>query len=354
MTPDTSMMLFIPAAFAGGSLGKISKIPGGSLLGATVAVAAASIFFNGSQATPPLLIFLVQVLTGCMLGHSINRRFWQDLLQIWQPSLMVVGMYTLLAMPFVALLVWLFGFDGLTALLAATPARMQDMIILAGALHTDAVTVMLMQLIRQFAIIGITPFLLARYVNKEKTDITQQTGKKIKNNTPPPRIGITAYTILLIPSIIGGIIGNASGHSLGALLGAFCCVAASRILWSRAGEVPFPKSFGFVLQCLAGIILGSRVTLDTGALILDRLLPLTAVCLYVLLGGFIVAWILHRHYKWDKILSWMAAAPGRASDMLAISQDINFSGHERLALASVHTIRQVYFTLLISLMMIFA
>ncbi|MCC8193411.1 MAG: hypothetical protein LIP28_02025 [Deltaproteobacteria bacterium] len=52
-------------------------------------------------------------------------------------------------------------------------------------------------------------------------------------------------------------------------------------------------------------------------------------------------------------LSWLSAAPGRASDMLAMSQDIELSGTERLAVVSVHTVRQVYFTLLVSAVMVF-
>ena len=352
MIPNADILFFVLAAALGGWSGKISKIPGGALLGATCAVAAVGISCDLSHTPPMSLILIVQILTGCMLGQSINRRFWLDFLQIWQPSLVVIGMYTVLAIPFTGILIWIFGFDALTGILAATPARMQDMIVLAGSMHSDAVTVMLMQLVRQFAIIGITPFLLARYLGKT---LSAQTSSSKKNPTGFrfPRIDFAMYAILLVPSIIGGFIGDATGHILGALLGAFCGVAASRIIWLRAGEVPFPKSFAFLIQCLAGILLGSRITPETGALILGRLLPLVAACLFVLIAGLIVAWALNRYYKWNRMVSWLAAAPGRASDMLAMSQDLELSNAERLGVVSVHTVRQVYFTLLISVVMMF-
>ena len=353
MIPNTDVLLFVLAAAAGGGFGKFTKIPGGALLGATCAVAAIGITCDLSHTPPLWLIMVVQILTGCMLGQSINRRFWQDFLQIWRPCLVVIGMYTILAIPFTAALVWIFDFDLLTAILATTPARMQDMIVLAGALHTDAVTVMLMQLVRQFAIIGITPFILAACVGKTPS-APPAPGKKKRMHFPSfPKIDITTYTILLVPSVIGGFIGNATGHILGALLGAFCCVAVSRILWLRAGEIPFPKSFAFLLQCLAGILLGSRITPETGTLVLGRLLPLVAACLFVLVAGLIVAWIVTRYYRWSMTVSWLATAPGRASDMLAMSQDLDISNTERLGVASVHTVRQVYFTLLISAIMVF-
>lgn len=351
MFHDIDMLLFIAASLVGGGLGKISKIPGGALLGATVTVACTGVYFGLSHTTQPALMIAVQILMGCMLGQSINQQFWQDFLQIWRPCLIVIGMYTILAAPFAIFLVWAFGFDTLTAVLAATPARMQDMIVLAGSLHTDAVTVMLMQLVRQFAIIGITPFLLAAFIREGK-----KTGLADKARAKTPRFCRTdaeSYAILLVPAIAGAALGHATGHILGSLLGSFSFVALSRLIWLRAGKVPFPKPFAFMIQCLAGILLGSRVTPEIGELIMARIAPLTTACLFVLAAGLIVARILHNHCKWHKGLSWMAAAPGRASDMLAMSQDIELSGHERLMLVSVHTVRQVYFTLLISLVMVF-
>jgi len=351
MLHDTDMLLFIAASLIGGGLGKISKIPGGALLTATVAVACTGIYFDLSHTTPPVIMAAIQILMGCMLGQSINRQFWQDFLQIWRPCLLVIGMYTVLAAPFAVFLVWAFGFDTLTAVLAATPARMQDMIVLAGSLNTDAVTVMLMQLVRQFAIIGITPFLLAAFLREGKnTALANKARTKTRSFC---RADAESYAILLIPAAIGAVLGHATGHILGSMLGSFAMVALSRVIWLRAGEVPFPKPFAFIIQCLAGILLGSRITPEIGELIMTRIAPLTTACLFVLIAGLGVAWILHNYCKWHKGLSWMAAAPGRAPDMLAMSQDIELSDRERLALVSVHAVRQVYFTLLISLVMVF-
>ncbi|MDR3074248.1 MAG: AbrB family transcriptional regulator [Deltaproteobacteria bacterium] len=347
--PDTPILLL--AAFCGGSLGKYAKIPGGALLFSTVAVAAVSLY-GGLPHTPSWeMIMTLQLLTGCMLGQSINRRFWQDFLQIWRPTLVVIGSFTLMAAPFALFLVESAGFDALTAALAATPARMQDMIILAGSLDADAVTVMLMQLARQFAIIGITPFILAKYARETRKAEAGNAGKHAKTAAPNSlRAGVETYAMQLVPGLAGGVLGHTTGHILGPLLGAFFAVAASRILWAKAGETPFPRAFAFILQSLAGILLGSRITPDIGVLLLDRLLPLVTACLYVLIAGLIAARVLTRRYGWNKALSWMAAAPGRASDMLAMSQDIELSGRERLALVSIHTVRQIYFTLLISLL----
>lgn len=354
MTSNPDLFLFSLAALAGGLFGKIIGIPGGALLGSTTLVAAVGVGFDLPHATPVSLILTTQILMGCMLGQSINRRLWHDFLQIWNPSLVVIGAYTLFSVPFAAIMVWMFGFNALTAVLASTPARMQDMIVLAGSMDTDAVTVMLMQLIRQFAIIAMTPFILAKFLRdaKKKNPKPALPGKRF--HLPEfHRADAATYLMLLVPSIAGGLLGHQTGHILGALLGAFLTLAISRLIWTRAGEAPFPKSLAFIIQCLAGMFLGSKITPETGPLLISRLAPLVSVCLYVLVGGLAVTRLLSKCYHWHKALSWMAAAPGRAGDMLAMSQDVDLTAKERLSLVCVHTIRQVWFTLLISIAMVF-
>lgn len=354
MTSNPDLLLFSIAALVGGFLGKVTKIPGGALLGSTTLVAVAGVGLDLSHTTPMGMLFVTQILMGCMLGQSINRRFWHDFLQIWSPSLLVVGAYTLLSAPFAAVMVWMFDFDALSAVLASTPARMQDMIVLAGSMNADAVTVMLMQLFRQFAIIAMTPFILATFLRDEKKKNPEPAAPAQRFHLPEfCRADAATYLMLLVPSVIGGAIGHMTGHILGALLGAFFALSVSRLVWVRAGEAPFPKSFAFIIQCLAGIFLGSKITPETGPLLIARLAPLVSVCLYVLVGGLAVTWLLSKCYGWHRGLSWMAAAPGRAGDMLAMSQDINLTTKDRLALVCVHTVRQIWFTLLISVAMAF-
>lgn len=350
MFSNPDMFIILLAAFGGGFIGKLSKMPGGSLLASTITVAVACNSLNLSHVPPWEVIMVMQVLTGSMLGQSINRRFWQDILQIWQPTLVVIGVFTLLAVPFAIALVLINGFDPVTAVLAATPARMQDMIVLASSTDADAITVMIMQLARQFSIIGMTPFMLAKFMKEEKAKNKKAgTGKKQNGFASTfNRASLEPYAFLLIPGAVGAVLGHMTGHILGALLGAFLFVAISRIAWIRAGEIPLPRMFGFFIQSFAGVLLGTRITPEIGSLLLARLGPLVAACLYVLGGGLIITYILAKRYNWHKGLSWMSAAPGRVGDMLAMSQDINLSGRDRLALASVHAVRQVYFTLLIS------
>ncbi len=351
--PDV-VTLLVPA-FVGGAIGRVCRLPGGTLLFSTIGVAAAANYWDLSHQAPYELVLVLQILTGCMLGQSINRRFWQDFLQIWRPTLMVIAAFTLASLPFAMLLHWFCGFEYMTALLAATPARMQDMIILAGTMNSDAVTVMLMQLARQFAIIIITPFMLAGYVRsgsaKAAASSAAKAGKRFNGDSF--RTAAFNCSTLLVPGCFGAFLANFTGHVLGPLLGAFTTVALCRIVWVRAGEVPFPRSFGFLLQSMAGVLLGARITPEIGSLLLARAVPLVSAVLYVLIVGLLIAMFLHRRHGWHKGLSWLAGAPGRASDMLAIAQDIDLSGKERLALVSVHTARQVFFTIFISVVTIF-
>lgn len=352
MFSNPDMLPILLAAFAGGTAGRLSKIPGGPLLMSTLCVAFTCNYWGLSHVAPWEVIIVMQVLTGSMLGQSINRRFWRDILDIWRPTLVVIGFFTLLAIPFAVGLALVSGFDPVTAVLATTPARMQDMIVLASSTDADAITVMAMQLARQFTIIAITPLMLTTFMREEKGRGKQAgTEKKTKGFARFSKASAAAYVYLLVPGCIGAFFGHMTGHILGALLGSFFLVAFTRIASLRAGEVPLPRRFGFLIQCFGGILIGARITPEIGSLLLGRLVPLVAACLYVLAGGLVISIVLARRYGWHKGLSWMAAAPGRTGDMLAMAQDINLSGRERLALASVHAVRQVYFTLLISAVM---
>lgn len=343
------------AALLGGFLGKRCRIPGGALLVSSLAVALVANLTELSHDGINEFIFFTQILIGCMLGQSINSRFWNDILTIWQPTLLYVTVFTLAAMPFAAALVFFYDFDGLTAILSSTPARMQDMILMAQASDSDTVTVMLQQMVRQFCIIGITPFILARLSRKQMaSDSTNQAAKPWQRSKSRfPRVSATSLLILLVPGVLGAFAGKYSGHPVGPMLGAFLAVSITRLISARAGEIPFPKSLSFTVQCCAGFLLGIRITPGIGDLIVLRALPLAFSLVYLLGTSLILARVLQRHYGWSPALSWMAAAPGRTSDMLAISYDLSMTGHERLALVTVHTIRQIYFTLFTSTVLLF-
>ncbi len=372
------------AALLGGMLGKRCRIPGGTLLGSSIVVALVANLTDLSQDGINEFMFIMQILIGCMLGQSINRRFWSDILTIWRPTLLYIGVFTLVALPFAAGLVIFCDFDGLTAILASTPARTQDMIIMAQTADRDTVTVMLQQMVRQFCIIGITPFILARLSRKEKAAASmsgppgphgplsptekqsataQASAKQLSSGAATgtwqrttsrfPRIDFVSLVILLSPAVLGAFAGKLSPHPVGPMLGAFIGVCITRISFIRAGEIPFPRSLSFLVQCCAGFLLGIRVTPEIGDLILLRAMPLALSLVYILGTSLVLARVLQRYYKWSPALSWMAAAPGRTSDMLAISYDLSMTGHERLALVSVHTIRQIYFTIFTSTVLLF-
>jgi len=108
----------------------------------------------------------------------------------------------------------------------------------------------------------------------------------------------------------------------------------------------------FFVQSCAGLLLGSRITSNILDLLASRLLPLGLSLVYILGVSLLFAKMLERRHNWNPALSWMAAAPGRTSDMLAISHDIAMTPHERLALVTMHTMRQLYFTALVSVIVL--
>ena len=210
---------------------------------------------------------------------------------------------------------------------------------------------MLLHFARQICIIITTPIILA---GANKRTPQPPTTKNLAASSASDRTKrwcarCLSYGLLLGPAAVGAPLGKLTGHPLGPLLGAFLAVAVVRILSLRAGEVPFPRILGVVVQSLAGVLLGVCVTPDIGRLLLTRLLPFGLSVVYIVGAGLFISHLLQKWYGWSKELSWMSAAPGRTSDMLAISQDLAMSGRDRLALVTTHTVRQIAFTLLLSL-----
>ena len=132
--------------------------------------------------------------------------------------------------------------------------------------------------------------------------------------------GINLIKIVIIASI-GGLLGAATHLPGGTILGALICVGIVKLL----NIIPIgslPKSFTFVLQILAGILLGIKINLREPISLHEIFIPAFLSSFLMLAVTIIMAIIIHKTCKWDLTTSWLACAPGRTQDMIIIANDL--------------------------------
>lgn len=144
----------------GGILVNVLPMPGAILMGAFLGVGLGNLARWGTSYLPQGTGFVLQWLSGVMIGLLIDAQtltFLRDIIPVLTLTL-AVCLGTNLLMVWV--LVRCFTWDLSTAWLASTPARMNEMLILGLDVGADPEKILAAHLIRVFMTTGITPFLL--------------------------------------------------------------------------------------------------------------------------------------------------------------------------------------------------
>ena len=161
------VLLLLLAGAAGGFLAQLFRLPGGAALGAMLAVAAVNVSLGDRPATVPRgLDFAALVLVGVSVGATITREALAGAAQLIAPSLLILGLMSLVGVVLALMLRRFFGFDLITALFAAAPGGMTNMAILAKDAGGNGFSVALVHLVRVvgiFIFVPVVAFLLRRF-----------------------------------------------------------------------------------------------------------------------------------------------------------------------------------------------
>ena len=154
-------LLTFMIALLGGLLGKKSKIPAGTLLGAMVAVGIINFLKFGSILHLPQVtgVFL-QIVAGCIIGLSINSDTLKELKKLFVPTVVAVSTSMFMAFAATFLIYRLTGWSLATSWLLTAPGRIQDMVILANNLDVDYTAVVVAHLVRSLVIVFMIPLLV--------------------------------------------------------------------------------------------------------------------------------------------------------------------------------------------------
>ncbi|WP_158736923.1 AbrB family transcriptional regulator [Alteribacillus sp. YIM 98480] len=160
--------LFVIVALLGGYLGRLMRIPIGSVIGAMLCVGLFKIIGVVTFSDTDWLSFVVQVSIGIMLGVSFIS-LDKGIIKKISAGLMVnlIGIF-FMVITIGIIISFGFSMDLKLSILSSAPGAIVEMATMADALQLDSPTVVLVHLFRVIIIMAIFPLLIKWIILKIK------------------------------------------------------------------------------------------------------------------------------------------------------------------------------------------
>ena len=155
---------------AGGYAGYKLRLPAGTFLGSMLAVGIYNCL--GFEAFMPSQVRVVaQILVGCLLGLSLNRKAFKELKTVMKPSLVIIASLLTCGLTIGFILYKFCKLDMPTAFLSCTAGGMTELSLLAASLGGDGPKVAILHLIRMLTVVSTMPLILHVMEKLLKKDI---------------------------------------------------------------------------------------------------------------------------------------------------------------------------------------
>lgn len=335
------MVVSVAAAVAlglcGSGVGYRLGLPAGPLTGGILGVGMVLAIIGFPDLTvPPQLGQLLQVLVGILVGLRLDRRSAALLPRHLLPA-------TLLAVSFVAAgvlsslyLTATTTLDGRTALFAALPGGMTEIVAIGITVGADGPTIVAIQLVRLLSVMLVLNLLLA-FFRRRRYGPRQWRVRQVENISSECPGGENGGRLRLCLAVCSGAaIGAAgllTGFPAGGVIGAMVGSAAFRVY--AAGYVPMGR-YQTMVQAAAGLVIGFQVNEEffrSLAEVGGAAAIITGIHLLVWIAGFYLLWKLTTH---DIVTSVLAAAPGGLSGLSAAADPV---GADTVTVAITHLTR---------------
>ena len=152
------------AGVLGGMIGLAAPIPAGGVVGTVIGCAAVRLWRSGPVPSGAISL-AVQGLSGTVIGLGISAAFFDRLAQLGVAAVIILSTQMLLWLLMSRLLASRFAFDRLSAIFAAAPGGMSEVISTASAAGADTTVVAFAHLVRLSIIILIVPNLILLFIS---------------------------------------------------------------------------------------------------------------------------------------------------------------------------------------------
>lgn len=312
------LLLTLLAAGLGSWLFYRLKVPAGALIGAILFTATFNLL-TGAGDFPGFLKVGLQAVAGAFIGQRVTRRDLGELRHTLGAGLLMflcMTLYTLVVGKFLSVVTQL---DLATALVAAMPAGLSDTAIISADLGADSTQTTVIHTVRTLFAILVLPQAAFRICRHYEGDVAAHTaGRALDGNGAQVRRISDVLTTLLL-ALGSGLLGKWSAIPAGAMTFAVLAVAGQNI---ATGKAHLPRWLKLVAQCLTGILVGLRVTVEDVRNMGQLLVPVMLVLVCTALCNYLCAFLMHRVCKLDLSTSLFGSIPAGVSDMALIATDL--------------------------------
>jgi membrane AbrB-like protein len=324
-------------AFAGGAVLNLTNLPLAWFLGALISVALCSGFSKGLS-VPTSWRLSGTALLGTIVGALVNSDILQLLLN-YAPSIgMMLCSQLLLVMAGTSFFLRRNSTDRLSALLAAYPGSISQIIALSLENKCDSQFVAINHTVRIFSVIAFIPLIIALITNG--IDVEAVVTKDPDNN-------FVSYAWPILVAALGFILGKCCKLISPALFGPMMLAA----FLSIAGLLP-DTGIGPWLMPLAQIIIGASVGLRFQGMGLHEWKRVKSIHLpyglVLLVFTLLASWVTHQLLGIPLNTSLLIMAPGGLSEMVLIAYSLDI---DPVMVTSHHVIRSLFGFLAIPWMM---
>ncbi len=142
----------ICVGIVGGYLGMKSRIPAGTLLGATIAVILYRMLLNSDWKLPEQFGFILQVMVGVLIAVSYDSALLRKLLSLWGPILISCTVLICAGLALAVIFHKMGWLDLPTAYIATSPGAMNVLVTMSGDFKADVALVASFHFVRIFII----------------------------------------------------------------------------------------------------------------------------------------------------------------------------------------------------------
>lgn len=310
----------ITCGAAGGFLLMRLKFPAGLLVGAIVAASAFSVYSGGIQ-VPSFFSVLLQIISGTLIGSSFSRKDLTAVGKLLIPSsLFIIGM-VLTNLLMGTLISLLSPLDLITALAGTIPGGMTTSFIMADQLGADVPTVAVMHMSRLLFSLMLFPSLITFLLRNDEAYREESSEAAGASGRRMPA-GLQVLYTLSVGTLAGWAGSFIPFIPVPAMLVSMIAVSFFNV---SIHPTSFPTPLRKAAQILAGVLVGSKVTMDTvlglGQLIIPVALMLAGYLVFHTLIGYAVS----RITGMNKGISLFCTIPAGASDIALIADDMAYS-----------------------------
>ncbi|SMP68467.1 AbrB family transcriptional regulator [Anoxynatronum buryatiense] len=322
-------LLIYPALAGVGYTGyrafKRGSIPAAAMLGSMLLVAVTLGFGVPWPDLPLWTRQFFQIIIGTMIGSRFSRELLRVLKKLVAPAVLVAVWMVMTGLLNGYVLARVSPLDSATALISATPGGLAEMTILAFSYHMDASKVAFFHSLRIILVYATIPMTMKWFQAHPPAFQREDASATLIHLSDAQTAPLPWYSLPVLRGILLGIVGGTLGYYLGlpagGMLGALLLIASLRIAGFQMPAPP-PQIVTFA-QIGMGVVLGLTFNQPFMHYLKALWLPLLVISVMQLLSGFLLAYFIHRIFRWDLLTALCACSPAGLSQMSAIALELD-------------------------------